>query len=190
MLVGTWPECEIIRYEGGEKWHVLGRVGFEREVMAASVYNGKCYFGTLPMANIFRMDEGCFTFFGNVDNHPNHYLRRAWSMAVHQGALYTGTLPLGRVMRRRTGAVATHDHALPAGWHHLTAVRGREEVAIYLDGKPVARNAIPATLNLDAPGPLRIGGAGIGHAFTGALRDVRYYSRALDAEEIARMART
>ncbi len=190
LLVGTWPECEIVRYEGGTKWKVVGMIGYEREVMAASLYNGKCYFGTLPMANIFRMDGERFTFFGNIDNHPGYYLRRAWSMAVYRGALYAGSLPQGKVMSRRAGAVATHDHALPSGWHHLAAVREGNELRLYLDGQIVARNPVPTAFNLDTPKPLRIGGSGIGHAFRGALRDVRFYARALAPEEVRKLAAT
>lgn len=188
LLAGTWPECEIVRYEGGTEWSVLGMVGYEREVMAASLYNGKCYFGTLPMANIFRLDERQFTFFGNIDNHPGSYLRRAWSMAVYRGALYAGSLPQGKVMSRRTGAVATHDHALPPGWHHLAVVRTGKELGIHLDGQVVARNPVPTTLDLDTSTSLHIGGAAIGHAFRGALRDVRFYNRQLPSEEIRQLA--
>ena len=188
LLVGTWPECEIVRYEGGTIWSVMGMIGYEREVMAASLYKGKCYFGTLPRANIFRLDENKFTFFGNIDNHPGYHLRRAWSMAVYRGALYAGSLPQGKVMSRRTGAVVTHDHALPSGWRHLTVVRSNKELILALDGQIVARNPVPTTLNLETPNPLCIGGASIGHAFRGALRDVRFYSRALAPEEIHELA--
>ncbi len=184
LHVGTWPECEIIRYNGTTDWEVIGMVAYEREVMAASVYNGKCYFGTLPMANIFRMDGRQFSFFGNVDNTPDHHLRRAWSMAVYDGALYTGTLPQGKVMSRRTGAVATFDNALPAGWHHIAAIRKAGELHLYLDGQSVARSRIPKSFDLDTAMPLTIGGASIGHAFNGALRDVRYYRRGLSEQEV------
>ena len=163
-------------------------IGYEREVMAASLYNGKCYVGTLPMANIFRMDEDKFTFFGNIDNHPGSHLRRAWSMAVYRGALYAGSLPQGKVMSSRTGAVVTHDHALPSGWRHLAVVRGNNELILSLDGQIVARNPVPAALNLNTPKPLCIGGAAIGHAFRGALRDVRFYPHALAPEEIHELA--
>ncbi|MBD15970.1 MAG: hypothetical protein CMJ72_12545 [Planctomycetaceae bacterium] len=40
----------------------LGRVGYEGEVMATALYNGNCYFGTLLMANVFRMDNSQFTY--------------------------------------------------------------------------------------------------------------------------------
>lgn len=188
LLVGTWPECEIVRYNGGTSWNVLGMAGYEREVMASSLYNGKAYFGTLPMANIFRLDETRLSFFGNIDAHPGYHLRRAWSMAVYRGALYAGSLPQGKVMSRRTGAVATHDHVLPAGWNHLAVVRDSKELAVHLNGQIVARNPVPTPLDLDTPAPLTIGGCAIGHAFCGALRDVRFHTRRLSTEEISQLA--
>ena len=44
----------------------LGRVGYEGEVMATALYNGNCYFGTLLMANVFRMDNSQFTYMDNL----------------------------------------------------------------------------------------------------------------------------
>lgn len=189
LYVGTWPECEVIRYDGGESWTNCGRVGFEREVMAAGLYNGKCYFGTLPMANVFRMDSHGFSYFGNLDNDPSVFLRRVWSMAVHDGQLFAGTLPQGRVLRRRAGRMATHDHALPAGWRHIAAVRRGGRLHLYLDGKPAAQSDGFDAKDYDLTNtqPLLIGG-GIGHALNGALRDVRIYGCALDPSRVGSLA--
>lgn len=197
LHVGTWPECEIIRYEGGEEWTKIGRIGYEREVMATALYNGKCYFGTLPMANVFRMDtpddsrsgwRGGFTFVGNLDNDPNYFLRRVWSMAVHNGRLYAGTLPSGRVLSRQFGVMATHDRTLATGWRHIAAVRDGGELKIYLDGALVS-NSAPFTgsnYDLNNDQPLRIG-HGVGHVLNGALRDVRLYNRALAPDDVSRL---
>ncbi len=199
LHVGTWPECEIIRYDGGEEWTRIGRVGYEREVMATALYNGKCYFGTLPMANVFRMEApGApgfggghppgFTYMGNLDNDNSVYLRRVWSMAVHNGRLYAGTLPSGRVLSRQFGVMATHDHTLATGWRHVAAVREGEALKVYLDGQLVSASASFSgdDYDLNNGEPLRIG-HGVGHALNGALRDVRLYDRALDADTIAQL---
>lgn len=185
LYVGTWPECEIIRYDGGESWTTVSRIGYEREVMGTALYNGKCYFGTLPMANVFRMDGNQFTYFGNLDNEPSVYLRRVWSMSTHNGQLFAGTLPQGKVMRRQAGRMATYDHALPSGWHHVAAVREGARLKLYLDGRQVAQSAALNSddFDLDNDQPLRIGG-GIGHALKGALRDVRLYNYSIDAQQI------
>lgn len=187
LLVGTWPECEVVRYDGGQAWSVLARGGYERELMAVALYNGKCYFGSLPMANVFRFDESTMmTFFGNLDNDPTVHLRRAWSMAIYQGELFAGTLPQGRVLRRRVGAVATHDHTLPSGWHQIVAQREADRLRLFLDGIQIAEasRGTGKSLDLDNQEPLRIG-HGIGHALNGALADVRLYKGALDPAQIA-----
>ena len=191
LHVGTWPECEVIRYDGGEDWAVVGRVGYEREAMATALYNGKCYFGTLPMANVFRMDGAEFTYMGNLDNDPDYYLRRVWTMAVHNGRLYAGTLPSGRVWSRQMGVMATHDHLLEPGWRHVAAVRDRGELKLYLDGKLVSRSArfCDAHYDLDNAQPLRIG-HGVGHSLKGALRDIRLYQGGLSAALVSQLSET
>lgn len=188
LLVGTWPEGEVVRYDGGEQWTVFNRIGYEREVMGTALYNGKCYFGSLPMANVFRMDRERFAYFGNIDNDPSVMLRRAWSMAVHKGELFAGSLPQGLVKRRRAGCMATHDHALSPGWRHVVAVREGGHLKLYLDGREVVQNTIPAgeDYTLGNSCPLQIG-AGIGHRLNGALRDVRIYNAALDPQAVGQL---
>src|SRR5262245_20391361 len=39
LYVGTWPEGEVHRYDGGAAWTPLERVGYEREIMAMALYN-------------------------------------------------------------------------------------------------------------------------------------------------------
>ncbi len=57
LLAGTWPEGKVARYEGGEQWSELGRVGVDgTEVNALVVYNGKLYGGSIPRAEVCRYD--------------------------------------------------------------------------------------------------------------------------------------
>jgi hypothetical protein len=49
------------------------RTGYEREIMALAMYNGKIYAGSLPMANVWRLDAKEFTFVGNLDNTDSVY---------------------------------------------------------------------------------------------------------------------
>ncbi len=184
LYVGTWPECEVARYDGDDRWTIIGRVGYEREVMAMALYNGKVYLGTLPMANVWRMDGKAFTFVGNLDNAPV-YLRRVWAMAVYQGRLFAGTLPSGHVKSLQAGRVATHDHALPPGWHHVVAVRESDRLKLYVDGALVSESASfrAEDYNLTNTQPLCIG-HGTGHNLRGGLRDLRIYNRALNPTQI------
>lgn len=188
FLVGTWPDCAVLAYEGGEEWQNYGTVGYEKEVMAMSLYNSKVYFGTLPMANAWRFDDDGYTFVGNTDSDCDHYLKRLWSMAVYQGKLYAGTLPSGQVMSFEAGKMATHDRALPAGWHHIAAVRENEFLRLYLDGEPVAASTalIATDFNVNNEEPLKIG-FGAHEYFKGKMSDLRIYNRALLAEEVQAM---
>ena len=191
LLVGTWPDCAVVSYEGENKWHNYGTVGYEKEVMAMSLYNSKMYFGTLPMANAWRFDDGSYTFVGNVDSDQEHYLKRLWTMAVFQGKLYAGTLPSGHVMSFEAGKMATHDKALAAGWHHITAVREGEFLKLYLDGELVAQSSSFNAEDFDVSNdePLKIG-FGAHTYFKGKMSDLRIYNRAISATEVLQIKDT
>ena len=191
LYVGTWPEGRVYCYEGGESWSDLARqgwVGYECEVMGMVNYNGKVYAGTLPMANVFRMDDGRFSFVANLDASPVQ-LRRVWTMAVHDGRLFAGTLPSGHVYCVEAGRLATWDRAFPAGWHHVAAVKARDALRIHVDGQEATRSsrfsAHDYDLNNDRP--LRIGFGPFDY-FNGLMSDVRLYSRPLADDEIRDLA--
>ena len=191
LYAGTWPEGAVHRYAGGQEWQPVGHrgwVGYEREVMAMASYNGKAYMGSLPMANVYRMEERDFTLVGNLDPSPVS-LRRVWSMAVYNGKLFAGTLPSGRVWSLEAGRMATWDCTFPGGWHHVAAVKDPRRLQLYVDGRPVACSAPyhPAHYDLSNHEPLRIG-FGAFEYFKGGLSDLRIYGRALGAEEIASLA--
>ncbi len=189
LYVGTWPEGEVHRYDGGETWTLLGRVGYEREIMGMALYNGKAYVGSLPMANVWRMDDEQFTFMGTLDT-ASAPLRRVWSMAVFQGKLFAGTLPSGRVYAMEAGKMATWDRVFPAGWRHVVAVRDGGVLRLYVDGAPVAVSTSfhAREYNLNNDRPLTIG-LGVNDYFDGLMSDLRLYNRALGESEIAGLAR-
>lgn len=58
LIAGTWPQAKVARYEGGEKWEEIGRVGEDgTEVNSLVVYNGKLYGGSIPRAELCRFDD-------------------------------------------------------------------------------------------------------------------------------------
>lgn len=185
LLIGTWPDCLVMRYDGGENWTDFGRVGYEMEVMAMALYNAKIYFGTLPMGNVWRLDDTDYTYIANIDNSPEVFLRRVWSMAVYQGKLFAGTLPSGKVLSYEAGRMATHDQALPAGRHHVAAVRDGDVLRLYLNGKLVAQSTSfdAADFDLNTDENLKIG-FGPHQYFKGAISDLRLYRGALSSESI------
>ena len=81
-----------------------------KESMAVSLYNGKLYLGTLPLAQVYRYDgPNELTLVGRLDHTPHVVYRRAWSMAVDGGRLYCGVLPAGHVLRLEAGKSVTND---------------------------------------------------------------------------------
>ena len=77
------------------------------------------------------------------------------------------------------------------GWHHLAAVKTKNHLQIYLDGKRVAQSTAfnPGQYELRTKQPLKIG-FGQHDYFNGKMRDVRLYSRALTPAEVARLKGT
>jgi hypothetical protein len=191
LLVGTWPNGQVFRFERGERWVSAGRLGEEKEVMGMAVNNGKLYASTLPLAEVYRLDDGTrWTRTGRLDVTPEVRYRRAWSMAIFDGRLFCGTLPSGRVHALEVGHSVTLDRALEPGWKHLTAVREGGRLSLYVGGARVASsssasNASP--LDLTNQAPLRIGFGTHDH-FLGSLIDLRLYDRALTSDEIAALA--
>jgi hypothetical protein len=187
LFVSEWPQAHVYRYAGGSHWDDVGKLGDELEAMPLLVYNGQMYGGTLPTAEVYRYDtDQRWTKIGRVDHTPDVKYRRAWSMAVYQGRLFVGTLPSGRVQSTEAGRNATYDREFPAGWHHVAAVRQRDRLRLYVDGKAVAESARiePGEFDLSNFQPLKIG-FGAQDYFRGDIANVRLYEGALSARDVA-----
>jgi hypothetical protein len=191
LYISEWPNARVYKYGGDKNWIAAGRLGDEMETMPLVLYNGKLYAGTLPSAEIYRYDgDTRWTKIGRVDFTPDVQYRRAWSMAVFQGRLFVGTLPSGHVHSVQAGACATYDRALAPGWRHITAVKERNRLVLYVDGARVATSASfdAQAFDLSTREPLRIG-FGPHDYFNGRIQDVRFYRRALSTSEIKTLAR-
>ena len=138
------------------------------------LYNGKAYAGTLPLAAVYRYEEGSqWTLLRRLDLTPDVRYRRVWSMATYQGQLFAGTLPTGRVWSLRAGAMVTWDRRLPGGWRHVAAVKDGRQLRLFLDGKEVATTSLqPGAYDLRNQEPLQIGFGAYEH-FDGLMSDVR-----------------
>jgi len=158
-------------------------------VMGLALFNGKLYGGTLPLAQVYRLDATGWTLTGRLDFSDVVY-RRVWSMAVYQGRLYCGTLPSGRVHALEAGVAVSHDAELAPGWRHVVAMRAGPRLKLFVDGQRVAESAPfdPARFDLTPDVPLQIG-FGEHDYFQGRLRDVRWYRRALSEREVRRVWR-
>jgi hypothetical protein len=88
------------------------------------------------------------------------------------------------------GEVSGNRVVPPHEWSHIAAVFDGSSLKVYLNG--VLDRAYPTTktpTRSSAPLLLGRGGGGGGHYFSGTMDDVRYYTRALTADEIARLAK-
>lgn len=189
LYVSEWPHAEVYRYAGENQWKLAGRFGEEKESMPLVVYNGKMYGGSLPLAEVYRYDGGLnWTNTGRLDLTPDVRYRRAWSMAVYQGRLFAGTLPAGRVHSIEAGKNATYDTALKPGWRHITAVRAKDRLKLYVDGRLVATSSQFDSSDFDLKNvePLKIG-FGAHDYFNGNMKKLKLFRRALNGDEIQKI---
>src|SRR5262249_54843711 len=94
----------------------------------------------------------------------------------------------GQVYAMETGKCVSYDRDLGPGWKHLVAVREGGRLKLYVNGQLASVSAAfdPAEYELTIDAPLRIG-AGELDSFSGQIREVRVYTRALGDPEIERL---
>ncbi len=219
LYAGTWPEAKVSVYQGGEDWHVVGRVGVDgTEVNALVVYNGKLYGGSIPRAEVCRFDgapqwTSLKQFYspagwqpglpGKASREEVKEWSRVTSLTVYDGRLFASTgsctssvrdAPAdvrGKVFSMEAGKCATYDDDLGPGWKHLVAMREGGQLKLFVDGKLEATSSSfdPATYDISVDQPLRIG-FGQTDYFVGKMADVRLYNRALTESEIQKLAAT
>ncbi|MDB5336989.1 MAG: hypothetical protein JWN70_2608 [Planctomycetaceae bacterium] len=213
LLAGMWPEARVVEHQGGEQWADRGRLGDGSEINALTVYNGKLYAGAIPRGEVSRYDDeqgwtSLHKFFsppGWEPGPPTDPVRaeinnwtRVTSLTVYQGLLFASigscTSALkdapagvrGSVYSVKAGECISYDKDLGPGWKHLVAQRSGGELKLYVDGRMVAKSAAPfrnEDYDLSTNQPLRIG-SGEQDFFTGRIREVRLYRRAITDTEI------
>jgi len=92
-------------------------------------------------------------------------------------------------MSLKAGEVVTLDRQLPSGWVHLAAVKGKDRLKLYLNGKlAAASNKFDSSAyELSNKQPLKIG-FGPHDYFNGSLSDVRFYLGELTGEVVKNLA--
>lgn len=191
FYAGTWPDARVFRFDGDRSWTDCGKLGQQQEVMGMAVYNGQLYAGTLPLAEVYRyVGDTVWACVGRIDHTPDVKYRRAWSMAVFAGRLFCGTLPSGHVHALETGQCVTSDRELPAGDHHVAAVRTGPRLELYVDGELSGASAggHPLAHDIWTDQSVTVGTGAQGR-FNGTIRDLRLFRGALDGVEINRLSR-
>ncbi len=185
MYVGTWPNGTVFRYEDSGDWTNCGRLGKEEEIQALLEFNGQLFAGSLPTAKVCRYSGGTtWAYTGHLDTGGGLY-RRAWTLAAYDGKLFCGTMPSGLVWSLEVGKCATLDRRLQPGWRHIVAVKAKDRLKLYVDGKCVSTSSPfqPDHYDLTNKSPLKIG-FGQRDFYNGKMKDVRVYNRILNDKEI------
>jgi hypothetical protein len=210
LCAGTWPKGKVLRYEGGTEWTDTGELGIAtdkfqiNEVNDLQVYNGKLYAGVIPKAEVYRYEydsrwtllKSLVTDMGNSPMNT-HGWSRVTCMAEFGGRLFQGTSTCfgrydpsnppesGRVYSMEAGKSVSFDDDLGGTWRHVTAVRDKDVVRLYVDGR---LSSTSTTFSADDYGlfnnsPLAIG-FGANGFLSGTLDDIRLYRGPLGPDQV------
>jgi len=216
LYVGTWPLGRIAVLRGG-KWQDSGHPGDSTEVIGLTNYNGTFYAGTIPRAEVFRFGGGTnWASIGKLFDPPGFNpvpvgssdavgvadWSRSTSISVFEGKLFasTGTCyrrmvepprpneTRGKVYSISAGASVNLHRDIGSGWKHVVASRDNGTLKIFVNGQ-LRASAPVGSRNYDVSNkePLLIGFGPVDY-FSGKLREVRLYSKALSAGEINKLA--
>lgn len=217
LWTGTWPQGHIARYRHGQTWEDGGIVGDTsgraqdpvNEINDLTVHNGSFFAGVIPRGEVYRYEGGrqwimIRRLLANPAYNPYHVdsWARVPCIAAFDGKLYAGTgtcrgyaeetphHEAGRVYRTRIGRAVSYDRDIGGGWRHVAAVREKDRLRLYLDGRLVAQSDCftGSCYDLQTPVPLYIGFGSVDY-FSGDMDEVRLYDRALDPKEVAALAR-
>jgi hypothetical protein len=217
LYAGTWPLGKVAVLRGG-KWEDGGHPGDSTEVIGLATYNGTLYAGTIPRAEVFRFGGGTNWIstgrlfdppgfnpvpVGSTDAAGIADWSRATSISTFEGKLFasTGTCfrrmvepprpneTRGKVYSISTGASVMLHRDIGSGWKHLAAVRDGGNLKIYAGGELKASAPVGSqTFDVSNKEPLTIGFGPVDY-FSGKLREIRVYNKAIGAEEIRQLAR-
>jgi hypothetical protein len=216
MYAGSWPLGRILRYDGDDKWAGCGDLGINTDKKAINevndliTYNGKFYAGVIPKAEVWRYEGGTnWTMIKQLVHHPDFSKANipSWSrvtaMAIHDGRLFAGTgschartavadfrAELGQIFSYEAGKSVSYGDDLGLTWRHVTAVRAKDRLKLYVDSKLVSTSAgmDGAKVALTNSRPLLIG-FGQENYFNGNLRNVRLYDQALSERDVQKLSR-
>ena len=217
IYAGICPQGDLAVYRNGA-WEECGRLENSREPNGLTVYNGKFYNGSLPRADIYRYEgEKKWTLiktFLEEEIDPGEPIpgflfsrevkenwARVTSLTVYDGKLFASTGSCygtvteaphgirGKVFCFEAGKSVSYDHDFGSGWGHVTAVREGDRLKLHINGNPAVESSSfdPKEYDLSNDVPLKIGFGELDY-FSGSLRDIRLYNRALSDEEVKKVS--
>ena len=207
LYAGTWPEGKAAMYKESEDWEDCGRLGKSTEINALTVYNGKFYAGSIPYAEVYRYEGGKewmpIKRFLPQDIYSSPGFEqdsKAWArltgLTVYDGKLFAGIgsctssiqdAPCdirGRISYIEAGKNVSYDQDIGSGWKHITAVREDGKMKLYIDSKLMAVSSTfdPKEYDVSNDESLKIGFGELDY-FSGKIKEVRIYNRALIADQ-------
>lgn len=203
-----WKDCGWIG--ASETAEENGRQVHNNEINDLIVYNGKLYAGAIPKGEVWRYEGGeKSTLIKRLVVNPDYTVSeheswsRVTSMAIYQGQLFAGTstargvakndqtFDAGKVFRWEAGRVVTYDDDLGTEWRLVTAIREKNNLKLFIDGKLVSTSTAIAGADISVSNnkPLVIGFGSL-NFFKGSMKDVRLYAGALDESGIKQLYKT
>jgi hypothetical protein len=215
LFAGTWPEGKTVRYEADNRWADCGNVGIDtvsqkvNEINDLTVYNGKLYAGVIPKGEVWRYEGGkqwtrvkqlVQNPYWSATNLPSW--NRVPCLTVFQGRLFAGTstchgraeaapkTDVGKVFSWEAGKSVSYDDDIGTGWNHVVAVKAGHQLKLFLNGKLAGTSPSfdASRFQLSNDKPLLIGFGGRNY-FSGFMKDLRIYNRALDRSEVKLLRR-
>lgn len=182
LYAGSIPRAEVFRYEGGALWTQLKRFFAPKGWEPVPV--DTTFAGWRPPAGV--TPKNTFTQWTRVT-----------ALTVYDGKLFAGIGSCtsafldappdvrGRVFAMQAGECISYDRDLGPGWKHLAAIRKGNRLQLHINGKLelVSSGFDSKAYSISNAQPLKIGYGEMDY-FSGRLREVRLYNRALAAEEI------
>ena len=211
ILLGTWPQGYVLRYDGQKTWTKIGRLGLPQdkqpcnEITDLTVYNGKLYAGVLPKAELYRYEQDDeWTLIRSLAGRPDWaedkiatWLRLT-CLTAFQGKLFAATgscqgraldapadASLGRVFAFQAGQVVSYERDIGESWTHVAAVRRGRKLQLYINGRLATTSQLRQGTPFDLTNnqPLLVG-FGSQNYFTGGMADLRLYHGALEADAV------
>ncbi len=176
---GSIPRATVSRHESDSTWTVI-----------KEFYSPEGWTPVPPIENG-----------GNPTNEQVNAWTRVTSMTVYNGKLFAGIgsctssaldAPAdirGKVFAMEAGKNVSYHEDLGSGWKHITAIRAGGKLKLYVDGSLIQESDAfdPSLYDLSHDQPLRLG-FGQNDYFTGKMKEVRTYNRALSEAEIKNLA--
>ncbi len=178
LYAGSIPRAEFCRYDGAESWPSLRRFfsppGWEPVPVGSSSPHYRERYNQWTRLTSLTVYEG--KLFATIASCTSSVLDAPCDVR-------------GKVYCTEAGKCLSYDDDLGSGWKHIVAVREGDRLKLYLNGRLVTTSTsfCPADYDLSNDRPLRIGFGEMDY-FSGKIREVRMYGKALNQAEIGELS--